>query len=561
MNLAILLTIFGNAAPAIEGQGLNIMHAGKTHGAPNGTHLSGKGVDAIPPLSSCPSGYSETSSGCLLYEEVEPEFLCPKETHLDGKHCVREQKSEPYFTCPPGSVKDEKKKKCLKREEVVHNVECPKGYNSDGVSCLRVTISDILYKCPKGFKIGPTGDCFQTKKCDEVIHNCAPGYYLGKDKKFCVAYHESEPIFECKKGTLEGMECVDHKYENPEAYCSKHHKLEGSLCVRKVEEKSMSRCINGELEGKECVYELKEKPSVACKKKDFQLIGGKCVRIIEEEPEVHCDGKQHYSAGWCVEKVKEKSQDYCEKGFELSKDKCVMTESVSPDYKCKEGDLGRDGKCHKSNKYGPEIRCPKGYKLDNGVCNQEDKQKPEEYCPNDTVVLPAEVYCKSGDVAHDHCEIVDVKDPKKMCPKGFMDDGKHCARDYDVAGEERCESGTFKKGKCYMELTTKPSLVCKEKDYILSAQGKCTRALSAAVEYFCPSGYTLHKGACVRGDPMYFQGSTDFDVHSKKKTHHDSYNLIEEGHSSGHHSEYGVVHHGEDMRYSDGKAHNVSHHH
>lgn len=544
------------------------MHAqvSKEHASPNGSHLSAKGVEALPPISSCPSGYHESANGCILYEEMEPEFICPEKSHLDGQHCKREEKSEPIFTCPPGSVIDEKKKKCLKREEIMHDVQCPKGYSSDGSACIRVQISDLLYKCPKGFKIGPTGDCFHTKKCEEVIFNCPPGYYLHGDKKSCVAYHEAEPIFECKKGSLEGMECVEHKFEHPEAYCTKDYKLDGHLCVRHVEEKSQLRCINGELDGKECYYDLKEKPFVSCKKKDFQLIGGKCVRIIEEEADINCGDKQHYDAGWCVETVKEKAQEYCEKGYEMDKKskKCIATESVSPDYSCKGGELGRDGTCHSKGKSEPEVRCPKGYKLDNGVCIQEEKIKPEEYCPNDTVVLPAEVYCKSGDVAHDHCEVVDIKEPKKACPKGYTDDGKFCARDNEILGEEVCQSGYFKKGKCYMDLITKPSLMCKDKDYVLSAHGKCARAISAPVDYMCPNGYVLQNGACLRSDPLYFQSNAEFDVHHKKdakKHHHGDYNLIPDGHGSdGHHEYYGYAHLDDNVRYADGKAHNVVHH-
>jgi hypothetical protein len=293
------------------------------------------------------------------------------------------------------------------------------------------------------------------------------------------------------------------------------------MCHGKKSKHSETVCAIGEKHGKECIYEVNQPPVFECKKKDFKLLNGKCVKIEEENPEISCpkDYKMGHR-GDCVREIREKTRELCEgKGDRLVNGICESNDIKPADISCKDKKTQRltaDGRCLSKSKHGVEVNCPKGYKLDNGLCLSVTKEKPHEICDDTTVIMPAERYCKHGEMnAQGECVTVDYREPKEECPKGFYLDGNTCVSKHEVAGEEVCQHGTYKGGHCEVSLKSAPRLACKGKDYVLTANGYCSRAIHQKGHYTCPSGYSMKEGACHR-ETIQIMASTVGDVHQKK---------------------------------------------
>lgn len=347
-----------------------------------------------------------------------------------------------------------------------------------------------------------------------------------------MAYDEQPPILECKKGELRGLDCVDSKHEEPEIKCPKEYKLQnGVKCVHEKKTKADYVCATGTLHGKECIYDLTTPPSFSCKK-DFQLIGGKCVKVMEESPTPVCQKGYKFAGGVCTQEVKAKADEICPDGSPANGE-CTDYDIAEPEIYCKkDATLLNNGTCRTSSKHGVEMKCPKDYKMDGGVCLAVTKVKPHEECPESVTTVNAEVYCKKGNLTGDgNCVSNEYREPKHECPKGFKLDGKNCSKEYTVAGVDVCENGTFKGGKCEVNIKTAPTMHCK-KEYVLNTNGMCGKSVTEKGSLTCPGGYILKEGVCHRESALYFVETSGTDYHVKKEEEkkHDGYGLPE-GHT------------------------------
>ena len=181
----------------------------------------------------CPSGYTDTGSGC---EKKTTTYSCSKygsDYELDSSSNTC-KKTITTYTCPSGTTETSDPKYCNKK---VTTYTCPSGTEKDGNTCIKYD-----YYCPDNTsdKTYTLNGSKCTVKTKVEVCSCPEGSVQSEDKKSCVITTPTTK-YSCDKYpgyTLEGDKCTKTTVTEKKVYsCDKYEGsvLDGTNCIKTVE--------------------------------------------------------------------------------------------------------------------------------------------------------------------------------------------------------------------------------------------------------------------------------------------------------------------------------------
>lgn len=257
-------------------------------------------VDSAPPSLVCKKGFTMEGDRCVRLIEQPPQFICEKgwklSDHVGTPKCERVITVDSELRCPEGSVIQGKKCVSVETGPLVPN--CKKGFEEKDGHCVRRHAKRPEVVCPDNFELSHDKCVLVTISSPE--QGCPPG--TNRKGHHCESVSTTAPKPTCKKGRLDGFQCVESSTRAPRAFCPKNYTLEKDQCLAFDYIKPERVCPKGVPHGDKCEIPVRVDALQSCPKGFVVGISGRCQRAHATDARHTCPAGTKLVDGICQEK-------------------------------------------------------------------------------------------------------------------------------------------------------------------------------------------------------------------------------------------------------------------
>lgn len=297
-------------------------------------------------IATCPSGYTNTSLGCILTNYATPSvsYSCVSGETLSGQICFtsESQPATPVYSCPSG-------------------------YALSGTSCLLDTSqpADVTYTCPSGATLSGSQCVSTLSQPAAVSYICPFGYTQSGTQCSYVETLPASPVYTCPIGlTLSGSQCLGTQTQpaDPGYACPAGWNLVGAMCYRTDTQPATPTysCPSGyTVNGSSCdrTDTITGDPIYSCPI-GYSLQGTTCTSTLREpaSPVYSCPANYQLDGTVCRSSIAATITGYdCPPGYTLDGQVCTLSQTrpASGGQSCPSGFVLTDGQCVDFQSPGP----------------------------------------------------------------------------------------------------------------------------------------------------------------------------------------------------------------